>query len=648
MINNKSLITLFLLFGLISAITAADSTKILIINSYHKGLSWTDQITEGITDEIKMEFPSVEIFIEYLDSKRFFTNEFEKSLVSFLETKYKNLNLDLVFVSDDIALQFLFKYKETLFKNTPVVFCGINNYQRCPIGYTGVFEEIDYLGNIELIEKLHPDFSKIYFVVDDTETGNIIYRKATKELNSYIKNSKLEFLRNLSFNEMKSFISGLDKNAAVFFTIYTKDSENNYLSYESSLIKVKGDSKIPFYGAWDFYANLGIVGGSAISGYIQGKSAGQLAVRILKGESIQNVDPVIAPTFFSFDYNEMKKFGISKKQLPKGSTVINTPFSFITENRSQFIFFSIIFVLMLCIIIILWGYLIYRRKKLADEKKYHTSLELTNERLQLAIEKVEEANRLKTAFLANMSHELRTPMNGIIGFSKLLLDNPEVDIETRLKFLNIVNKSGYILLNLINDIIDLSKIEANQLKLNYTNCRLNEIVDELYSFYLSERENTDKKHIEIKFKKGIDDSNFMVYTDGNRIRQVLYNLLSNALKFTQHGSIEFGYYFELPQVVFYVKDTGIGLSKFECDIIFERFRQIDDSSTRRYGGSGLGLSISKGVVDSMHGKIWVESEKSQGSTFYFSIPYLEPKEKENLKSSNKNQIQFIIGQIIPS
>lgn len=634
MIKKSILFTIIIIYSLFFS-TLSQNKNVVIINSYHEGLSWTDQITKGITDELHKSIPSAELFIEHLDSKRFIGFNYEKELLKYLFIKYQDLKVDLLITTDDIAFDFLKENRDSLFRNVPLIFCGVNNYQECPEGITGIFEEVDYEGNIKLIEQLHPNYSKIYFVVDDTQTGNVIYQRANKILSSYIQSDKVEFLRNLSYDEMHDAIAQLDENAVVFFTIYTKDSRNVYLSYENSITKIRGNSDLPFYGAWDFYSEFGFVGGSAVGGYLQGSSAAKMGVRILSGEPINSIKPYFAPTYYFFDYKVLKKHGINRNQLPEGAIILNAPFSYIKENKSQFIFFSIIVVLLIFIIIILWGYLIYRRKKLIAEKKYHLNLEKTNQQLKQAIEKAEEANRLKTAFLANMSHELRTPMNGIIGFSKLLYDNPDSSIETRQKFLNIVNKSGYILLNLINDIIDLSKIEAKQLKIHYSNCRINEIMDELYSVFISERENTEKSQIQIVVSNGSNDSNFTIYSDGNRIRQVLYNLLSNALKFTQQGSIEFGYYIDQPQIVFFVKDTGIGLSKYECDIIFERFRQIDDSSTRRYGGSGLGLSISKGVIETMQGKIWVESEKSQGSTFYFSIPYLIPKKGSNAEILQK-------------
>lgn len=297
-------------------------------------------------------------------------------------------------------------------------------------------------------------------------------------------------------------------------------------------------------------------------------------------------------------------------------------------HKNQFDFYSILFVLSLLVIIILSVYIFFRQKQLSSEKQCQAELELNNEKLIRAKEKAEEANRLKSAFLANVSHELRTPMNGVIGFSKLLIDSPELDTETRLKFLNIINRSGYILLNLITDIIDLSKIEANQLKINYSNCNLNELMDDLLNHYISER-NAGEKNVQITVSKDVDDARFSIYTDATRIRQILYNLLNNALKFTKEGTIDFGYKIRKDDIEFYVKDTGIGLNKAEQDIIFERFRQSDDALTRKYGGSGLGLSISKGIIENLKGKIWVESEKFVGSTFFFTIPLLAVKESNS-------------------
>ncbi|MDY6802118.1 MAG: response regulator [Bacteroidota bacterium] len=625
---------------------STEKNNILILNSYHKGLQWTDNIIEGITAGLEEYSGNSEIFIEYLDSKRFSDSIYHSLILQLYHKKYTNINLDVIISSDDDAFKFLLTYRDSLFGDVPVIFSGINCPHQYPKGYTGVLEEVDFIDNVQLIKKLHPDFSKIYFLADNTNTGNIIYKRALKELNHYTGDIKYEFLRDYSFEKLYQKIAGLDKNSIVLLTAFNKDINGEYCSYDEIAKNISIISPVPVYGAWTFYLNNGVVGGKMNSGKVQGLIAGQMAKRVLCGEDVNKINVEIDSTSYFFDYNQLKKFNIDQSDLPDNSIIINHPFAFFKEYKQELIYIAIIIVLLIFVIGLLWVNIFIKRNKLRQKKKYLREIELNNEKLLLAKEKVEESNKLKSAFLANISHEIRTPMNGIIGFSKLLKDNPTIDRDTLTKYLSIINKSGYVLLNLIDDIIDLSKIEANHLKINYRACRINNIMDELLSFYNEEKKTVEKSHIQIILEKGVEDSDFTIYSDPSRINQVLFNLLSNALKFTYKGKIVFGYKISSNQILFYVRDTGIGLAPYECEIIFERFRQVDDKTTRKYGGSGVGLSISKGIVENMNGKIWVESQKenidenkSGGSTFYFSIP-LKIIETPNIsvKKQEKNYI----------
>jgi len=240
--------------------------------------------------------------------------------------------------------------------------------------------------------------------------------------------------------------------------------------------------------------------------------------------------------------------------------------------------------------------------------------------LQKAINKAEESDRLKSAFLANMSHEIRTPLNAILGFGQLMKEK-KTDPEKQDKFLDIILTRSKNLLQIINDIIDISKIEANQLSIEIESFSLKKMLYELFAHYEAELVSQNKQNVKLRFQADLSKAASNIISDELRLKQILTNLISNALKFTDKGSVEFGYWVKGEELEFFVNDTGIGIPQNITKQIFERFRQADDSNTREFGGAGLGLSISKQLVEMLGGKIWVESELNKGSTFRFMIPY---------------------------
>ncbi|PWD97821.1 sensor histidine kinase [Marinilabilia rubra] len=234
-----------------------------------------------------------------------------------------------------------------------------------------------------------------------------------------------------------------------------------------------------------------------------------------------------------------------------------------------------------------------------------------------AKEQAENSDRLKTAFLANISHEIRTPMNGILGFLELLR-NPELNDEVKDQYIDIVNQSGDRLLRTINDLVEISKIESGQVDIEISTVYVPEIMDYYLQFFVPD---VQKKHLGIKIAGQIENPGALIQTDRAKIEATLSNLLTNAIKFTEAGEIEFGNYIKDDNLVFFVKDSGVGIAPDHMDIVFERFVQADLNMTKPYQGTGLGLSIVKGYIEILGGKIWVESQEGIGSIFYFTIPY---------------------------
>ena len=254
-----------------------------------------------------------------------------------------------------------------------------------------------------------------------------------------------------------------------------------------------------------------------------------------------------------------------------------------------------------------------------------------------AKERAEESDRLKSAFLANMSHEIRTPMNGILGFTGLLKE-PHLTGEEQQQYISMIEKSGERMLNIINDIINISKIEAGSMEVAVSATNINEQLEYIYNFFKPE---VEQKGLLLSFKNTLPAKAAVIETDCEKVYAVLTNLVKNAIKFTPSGSIEFGYEQKDGLLEFFVKDSGIGIPRGKESAVFDRFVQLHIGDKRAFQGAGLGLAISKAYVEMLGGRIWEESEEGSGSVFYFTIPY-------NAVTAEKSAIENTAPADIPA
>ena len=252
--------------------------------------------------------------------------------------------------------------------------------------------------------------------------------------------------------------------------------------------------------------------------------------------------------------------------------------------------------------------------------------------LEIAMKKAEENDKLKTAFLQNISHEIRTPMNAIIGFSALLKQQ-DLPKEERNQFVDIINGSCNQLLSIINDIINIATIESGQAKVNESRVNINSVVK---IFYEQFKLKTLSKNVELSYKTTLDDKEAYFQIDETKFIEIFSNLINNAIKFTENGTVEYGYEVRGSFLQFYVKDSGIGIASEQHDKIFERFRQAGSTIASKFGGTGLGLSISKAYVELLGGHIWLKSEEDKGSEFYFTIPIKRLVSKNNSQTLSQH------------
>lgn len=328
-----------LLLSTTAPVWADEWKNVLVLNSYHQGYKWTDDETRGILAALNPDQSRIKVTIQYLDTKRLADARYFEDLRRIYARKFKTSKFDAIITTDNDAFNFMKQYRDTIFPETPVVFCGINYLQKSDLeglsNFTGVNEDADIAAGIELILKLHPKTQEIIAITDTSVTGRAVKGELEKVLSGYQHRLRAEILDDLSMEDLQNRVAGLKPGSVVFYTFFFRDKNGTIFEYDESAELITGRSPVPVYGAWDFSLGFGIVGGVLTSGFVQGKTAGELAMRILQGEDPASI-PVVwhSPGQPMFDYRQTMRFDIQKHLLPSGSVFIHDPPSALSIDKT--------------------------------------------------------------------------------------------------------------------------------------------------------------------------------------------------------------------------------------------------------------------------------------------------------------------------
>lgn len=364
------------LFIFIILFTASSlfAKEVLLLHSYHKGYAWSDDISNTIEKEL-FPYQDIELSTAYMDTKRITTTSYINKLAILYKEQFSKRTFDLIIVSDNNAFDFAVKHKDTLFKNIPILFCGINNFNKKKFyannlqeNMTGILEGVDLEKNFELITKLHPNVNKLLILNDTSKTGLALKKDLEPIILKYKFQLQIEYIDNMNIKEIENKVSQLDENTIILFLLFSKDKEGQYFTYKKGFGKIKASANVPIYGVWDFYLKYGLIGGLLTSAVSQGESVSKMAIDILtKNKSIQDI-PIItkSPNKYIFNYNEVQKYNIKIEPFIKNYSLINKPKS-IYEEYTEFVLLSIISILILSVLVIIMRVNIQQRKVLQKD-----------------------------------------------------------------------------------------------------------------------------------------------------------------------------------------------------------------------------------------------------------------------------------------
>lgn len=589
--------------------------RVLFISSYHASfpsfLKQLDGIRAGFR-EAGFENWNTAIDVEFMDSKRFPYRDAASRLRNTLKAKFSALPpYDLVVVGDDNALRFSREHAKTLLKGLPVVFLGVNDRKRAMSlsgngSATGVVESRSLRETMQGMRQLYPAAKSFHLLVDGTRTGRINGAAAKREAARF---PAIDFryidLGALSYDEAFDRLRSLPPDEPLLMLSAYRDKNGRALSFPEMLHSVQRAYRGAIFALQEHGIGHGVLGGRMVSHFEQGRVAASLAARVLRGEAIASI-PVVSesPNVFVFDYPQLRRLGLDRTRLPAGAQVVNQPVSVFETNPLLMVGGVAFLILQMGVIVALVVTVQHRRRAESE--------------LRAAMQAAAQANAAKTEFLSNMSHELRTPLNSIIGFGQIIEMSPKpLQPETLKEYASHITNGGQHLLKLINEVLDLAKVEAGHQDLSIESFDPAETITRALNMI---RASADKRGITVDGFDGLEGS-YSISADRTRFQQVLLNLLSNAVKYNRDGGrvTLTAEHRKGGSVRFTVVDTGKGVPEKCLEGLFEPFERLGE----QYGdieGTGIGLTISKKMVEKMGGEIGVESVVGHGSAFWFELP----------------------------
>ena len=609
---------------------------ILIVTSYNPETRSISDNLSALMDEYRQRGGKYTPIIESMNCKNLSEAYLWKSRMASILGKYKGKNRpSLVILLGQEAWSAYISQDTEIAKKTPSI-CGMVSVNGLVLPddsidtrvwepeskniYTdfgdynivaGYVYEYDVDKNIELMRRFYPDMRRVAFISDNTYGGLSMQALVKKEMEKY---PDLETIwldgRTKTFMEVSERMRRLPQNTCVLLGTWRVDCTESYVIGNTTYMLRDANPTLPVFTIASVGLGHWALGGYTPEYHAVGKNIGAVTYDFLDKGDREGVDLVTIPGNYTFDIKRLHEFKLDSLNLPQGAVLVNKTPSLYEQYKYWVIgVVSAFMFLIVCFLIAI--YYIIRINHL----KHH--LEVSGEELLVAKEKAEESNRLKTAFLANMSHEIRTPLNAIVGFSSVLVSDDSSPAE-KAQYCDIIQKNSDLLLHLINDILDISRMESGKIKFVWEECD----VVELCQTALSTAEYGRKTSALFLFETPV--ASLVIKTDAQRLKQVLINLLSNAAKFTPSGSIKLAIAIDKQhqQLELSVSDTGCGIPSDKSDRVFERFEKLNEYSQ----GTGLGLAISRLIVENLGGKIWVDKDYTEGARFVFTHP-LTKKEK---------------------